>query len=108
MDVDELAHAFGEVDVGAALGDLGVAPWPVHVERHEDVRGAVATVLVVVARSTPGLGAHRYAFLTNELSRCFVEADDSGARRRLGRVQIKDVLHSRDEFSVDLWDTPHL
>ena len=45
--VDEVAHALGEVDARPLVGHLGVSPGSVHVDEHEDVRGAVAHVLVV-------------------------------------------------------------
>ena len=42
VHVDELAHALCEVVRGALLGDFGVSPGTVHVDKHEHVRGAVA------------------------------------------------------------------
>jgi hypothetical protein len=49
--VDEIPHAFREVDTGSVVGDLGVSPGPVDVDEHEDVGGSVAHVLVVDMRS---------------------------------------------------------
>ena len=49
MDVDELAHAVRIVYGGAALGDLDVAPAAMRIEGDEEIDGAVAPVLVIVA-----------------------------------------------------------
>ena len=90
------------------VGHLGVSPRPMHVDEHEDVRRAVAHVLVVEPRRLPGLGRHRHARLADQLPRRLVEADDGSLRvRRLG-VEVEDVLHARDELGVDLRDAPHL
>ena len=50
VNVDEIAHAVGEVGCRPLVGHLGVSPRPIHVDKHEDVRGAVAHVLVVDPR----------------------------------------------------------
>jgi hypothetical protein len=47
MHVGELAHAGGEVFCGPPLGDLHLPPRTVHIQDHEQVRGAVAPVLAV-------------------------------------------------------------
>src|SRR5260370_15120417 len=48
MDIDEFAHALGVVFRRPSLGDLDLAPRPVHVDTDEEIDGAVATVLVIV------------------------------------------------------------
>ena len=54
MDIDELAHALGVVFGRPPLGELDLAPWPVHVEADEEIDGAVAAVLVVEAFELSG------------------------------------------------------
>ena len=105
--VDEIAHALGEVEAGSLVGDLGVSPGSVHVDEHEDVRGAVAHVLVVEASRFPGsartgLAPRRSAAAASRRSR-----RPAAAVGRLG-VELEHVLHSRHEFGVDLRDAPHL
>ena len=55
MLVHEIAHALGKVDARPVVGDLGVAPGAVHVHK-QDVRGAVAHVLIVDPSGLPRLG----------------------------------------------------
>jgi hypothetical protein len=49
VNVNEVAHASREVDRSPALGDLDLAPGPMDVEEYEQVCGAIALVLAVVA-----------------------------------------------------------
>ena len=108
MDVGEFAHADGEVRRRAALGDLHLAPGAVRVEEHEQVGGAVAPVLAVVALDLPGLGRDRPAHLADELDRALVEADHRPLRvGRLG-IEIEHVLHAGDVIGIDLRNAPHL
>ena len=106
--VGEFAHADGEVDRRATLGDFHLAPGTVGVEEHEQIGGSVAPVLAVVALDLPRLGRDRPAHLADELDRALVEADHGPLRvRRLG-VEIEHVLHAGDVVGVDLRDAPHL
>jgi hypothetical protein len=50
VKVHEFQHAVSEVDGSAAIGDLDLAPKPMHVEGDEQVGGAVALILAAVAR----------------------------------------------------------
>src|SRR5258708_11877092 len=105
--VNELAHALGEVYVGAPLGNLGVAPRCMGVDEHEDVGGAVAPVLVIRARRTSRRWRHGNTRFADQLPRRFIEANDRRAWRWWGRVQLQNVLHAGDELRVDLWNAPH-
>lgn len=69
MSVGELAHADGKVFCGAPLGDLDLAPGAVHVEEDEQVGGAVALVLAVVALELAWLGRDRLTDFADELDR---------------------------------------
>src|ERR1700746_1521206 len=59
MDVDEITHAAGVVHGGAAVGDLDVAPAPMWIEGDEEIGGAVAAILVIVAPALSRLGRDR-------------------------------------------------
>src|SRR5256884_7292083 len=61
MDIDEFAHAVGVVHGGAVLGDLDVAPATMRVEGNEEIDGAVAAVLVIVAAPLSPLRRERPA-----------------------------------------------
>ena len=54
MDIDEFAHALGIIFRRPALGDLDLAPGPVHVDTDEEIDGAVAAVLAIVAFKLAG------------------------------------------------------
>ena len=49
MDIGKLAHALGEVACRAMFGDFNFAPRAVRVEEDEQVDGAIAPILAVVA-----------------------------------------------------------
>ena len=85
-----------------------MSPRAVHVHEHENVRRAVAHVLVVDPVGLPGLGPNRDTRFTDQLPRCFIEADNRPPRiRRLG-VEIEDVFHARHVLGVDRRNAPHL
>src|SRR4029079_3956159 len=106
--VDEVAQALGEVQARSTVGHFCVSPGSVRVDEHEDVGSAVTYVLVVVAASLPWFGLHRDAFLGDELSWRFVEADDRASRIWQLGIKRQDVFHSGDEFRIDLGNAPHL
>ena len=108
MDVGEIAHAGGEVLRGAALGDLHLAPGTVHIDEHEQVGGAVAPVLAVVALDLARLGGDRLAHFADELDRALVEADHRPLRVGRFGVEIEHVLHAGDVIRVDLGNAPHV
>ena len=108
MDVDEVSHAGGEVRGGAPARDLDVSPGSVGIEEDEEIGGAVALVLAVVALEFARVGGDRGSHLADELGRALVEADDRVLRiGRLG-LEIEHVLHAGDVLGVDLGDAPHV
>ena len=65
MDIDEFAHAVGVVRGGAALGEFDVAPTPMRIEGDEEIDGAVAAILAIVAFELARLGRDRLAHLAD-------------------------------------------
>ena len=74
MDIDEFAHALGVVFCRPPLGNLDLAPGPMHIDADEEIDGAVAAVLVIVALELARFGRDRLAHLADELDRALVEA----------------------------------
>jgi len=68
MDIDEFTHAVGVIFCRPPLGDLDLAPRPMHVDADEEIDGAVAAVLVIVAFELARLGRDRLADLADELT----------------------------------------
>ena len=108
MDVDELAHALGEVLGGAPLGDLHLAPGPVDVEEHEQIGGAVAPIFAVVALELPGLAG--IGWRTSPMSWIGLSSKQTTGRFGIGRlgIEIEHVLHAGDVFGIDLRNAPHV
>src|SRR4051794_41329519 len=75
MDVDEFAHAVCVVYGGAAVCHLDVAPATMRVEGNEEIDGAVAAVLVIVALAPSPLGWNRLGAPAHEGGRGVVGAD---------------------------------
>jgi hypothetical protein len=69
MDIDKLAHALGVVFCRPPLGDLDLAPRPMHIDADEEIDGAVAAILAVVTLELTRLGGDRLAHLADQLDR---------------------------------------
>src|SRR4051794_37409088 len=108
VDLDELAHASGEVEGRTLLGDRDLAPGAVRVHEHEQVHRPGTPVLVVEALHLPRRGRDRLAHLADELGRALVEAHDGALRVRCLGIEVEHVLHAGDELAVDARDAPHL
>ena len=108
MDIDEFAHALGVVFRRPPLGDLDLAPGTMHVEDDEEIGGAVAAVLVIVAFELARLGRDWLAHLADELDRAFVEADHRPLGIRRFGIEIEHVFHAGDVFAIDLGNAPHV
>ena len=67
VDIDELAHAKGEVVSGATISDLDPAPRAMGIDEDEEIDGAVAAILVVEALEPSGCGRDRLARFADEL-----------------------------------------
>jgi hypothetical protein len=78
VNIGEFAHAGGEVDRGTAVCDFDLAPRPVHVEEDEQINGAVALILAIVALELARFGRDRPAHFADELGRALVKADRRG------------------------------
>ena len=106
VDVHEVAHAVRIVLRRALVGDRHLAPGVMHIETNEQVDGAVALVLVIVARR-PARGSEDWlADLADQLGRALVEADHRPLRiRRLG-IKVEHILHAGHVAAIDLRDAP--
>src|ERR1700730_5952555 len=108
MDISAVATALGVVFCPPPLGDLDLAPGPMHVDADEEIDSAVATVLVIVTFELTRLGGDRLAYLADQLDRALVEAD----HRPLGvgrfGVEVEHVFHAGDILAVDPGNAPHI
>lgn len=68
MDVDEFTHAVSVVHGGAAACYLDVAPAAMRIEVNEEIDGAVAAVLIIVALALSGPGRYRLTHLGAQVS----------------------------------------
>src|SRR3981189_2222225 len=74
MEINEIAHALGEVTGGTAVGDLDLAPGLVDIEEDEQVGRAVAAILAVVALELARRGRDGLSDLADQLGRALIEA----------------------------------
>jgi hypothetical protein len=82
VQVDEVAHAVGEVASGAPVGDLDPAPGSVGVEKDEQVGRAVAAILAVVALELAGVAG--MGWRTSPISRVELSSKHTTGRLGLG------------------------
>src|SRR3546814_15408134 len=69
LDVDEIAHLLGKVDGRAPPGDRDLAPGPVGIHGDEQIDGAVAAILVVIALQPSRPGRDWLTCFADELNR---------------------------------------
>src|SRR5882757_4832 len=108
MDIDELAHAVGVIFCRPPLGDLDLAPGPMDVDADEQIDGAVAAVLTIVAFELARFGRDRLSHLADELDRALVEADHRPVGIGCFGIEVEYVFHAGDIFAIDLWNAPHI
>lgn len=61
VDINQIAHALGEVICGSAFGDFHLSPATVCIEEDEQFGGAIALVFAVVAQEFARLGRNQPA-----------------------------------------------
>lgn len=93
VQVDEVPHALSEIDSGSLLGHLHMAPRMVGIDEDEQVRRAVAPVLVVVTMKAFRRRLNRNALVSDELDWRFVKADNRELSAWALGVEREDVLH---------------
>jgi hypothetical protein len=105
---DPFAQALGVVFCRPPLGNLDLAPGPMHVDADERIDGAVAAVLAIVTFELTRLGRDRLAHLPDQLDRALVEADNRPLGiGRLG-IEVEHVFHDGDIFAVNPGNAPHI
>lgn len=87
---------------GAPFRYLDVAPSLKRGEQHEQAGRAMALIFIVVAGWLAWPHREGRARLGYKLFRCFVEADERPGRIVRPRVDLKHVLHRRNERGVGL------
>ena len=102
MNVAQVLEHVREVDSRAAVGDLHMAPAFEWSEQHEQVGGAIALVLVIVARRLAWLHWHRRARLGDELLGCLVEAHERPGWIVGAGVDLEGIFHGSHELGVGL------
>src|SRR3546814_1641984 len=73
-------HLLGKVDGRAPPGDRDLAPGPVGIHGDEQIDGAVAAILVVIALQPSRPGRDWLTCFADELNRALVEADHRALR----------------------------
>ena len=76
VDIDELAHAKGEVVSGAMIRDLDPAPRAMGVEEDEEIGRPIAPVFAIETLQLPWCRRDWLSGLADQLDRAFIEADD--------------------------------
>jgi len=78
------------------------------IEEDEQIGGAVATVLVVVAFELTRLGRNGLTHLADELDRGFVEADHRPLWIGRFGIEVEHVFHAGDVLAIDPGNAPHV
>ena len=106
--IHQPAHLVGEVRHSAPFGDRHVAPARQRLTGQEEIAGAAAPILVVLASRASRLGGQRRSGIGQQLGGGLVAAH----HRPLGivwfGVEVQHVLHGRHELPVHLGDAPLL
>src|ERR1700692_4915520 len=79
-----------------------------HVDDDEEIDGAVAAVLVIVAFELARRGRDWLAHLADELDRAFVEADHRSLGIGRFGIKVEHVFHAGDVFAIDMGNAPHV
>ena len=79
-----------------------------HVDDDEEIDGAVAAVLVIVAFELARHGRDWLAHLADELDRAFVEADHRSLGIGRFGIEVEHVFHAGDVFPIDMGNAPHV
>ena len=95
MNVAQVLENAGIIDRRAPLGDLHMPKAFEWRKQHEQVGGAVALILVVVASRLAGPHGQRHSSLGDQLLGGLVEADQRPARIVRTVIDLEHILHRR-------------
>src|SRR3546814_220438 len=93
-DVDEIAHLLGKVDGRAPPGDRDLAPGPVGIHGDEQIDGAVAAILVVIALQPSRPGRDWLTCFADELNRALVAPDTPALRLGVFPIETAQTPHT--------------
>src|SRR5580658_2192259 len=79
-----------------------------HIEEDEQVGGAIALILAVVALKLARRCRDRLAYLADELGWTLVETDHRALRIGLFGIESEHILHAGDVLAIDLRNAPHV
>ena len=102
MSVGQRLEDLRVIERGVAVGHLDMPPSLQWGEQHEQIGGAVALILVVVAGWLSWLCRDWDTRFLDELLRRLVQADDGAVRIMRPLVDLQDVLHAGYEGGVGL------
>src|SRR6202046_4063044 len=102
VSVRQILEDLRVIERGMTVGHLDMPPALQWSEQHEQIGGAVALILVVVARGLAWLCRDWDTRFLDELLRRLVQADDGSIRIMWPLVDRQDVLHAGYEGRIGL------
>ena len=100
MDIDQVAHAVGKIDHGAARRHLDMTPSLQRCEAEKEVAGAVAFILVVIFGHRTRSGRQRQTGLFGQLFAAFIKTDHRSFCILLPMIDRKRIFHGADELGA--------
>ena len=100
--VDEFADALREVDACQTLGHFDMTPGRERLKHHEQVGDAATSILEIKPSRLSWFHRNRLTRFGNQLLRRFVKTNDRSRFARPTFIDLKYVLHCRDELGAGL------
>src|SRR5690242_13642407 len=102
MRVGQSLEHLRVIHSGTAVGDLDVSPSLQWCEQHEQIGGAVALILVVMAGGLSTPGRDRHARFLDELFGGFIQTDQGAVWIARSLVDLQHILHGGYEGGAGL------
>ena len=100
MRAGQILQDVGIIHGGVTVGHLDMPPTFQGREQHEQVRRAIALILIVIPGDFAWLCRYRYASLGDQLLRCLVQADHRAARIVGPLIDLQHIFHAGYERGV--------